>query len=710
MQTTAIIQDIPFNKLIPTQANIRKVSPEEADTDDTAAVVETVKPLDPALPGHIRSLAANILAHGLLQPLGVAPHPKKIGHYVVHFGNRRYTALAALVKAGHLGAKDPVSCRVGESTAALAEALSENVLREAMHPLDEAEAFRALMHEGLNVVDIAARFGVPIRTVQQRLRLAELHPDIAQAYRERQLRLEQVQALACTPDHDAQWQAYERGRAYPWQLEPNEIRRFLRARGVKGDHRLAVYVGRDAYRTSGGVIEETLFDEADLWHSVPVLETLAEQKLQAEARALVEAGQYGEVRPLLQRPEGPTWQEREGLRQIEPMQRPLSDEAAEQLATLKAELEALQAQEDLSDEEAEAYEQIEQKIAALQAGQSFYPPEVASDAIAFLYVNAEGQSQVWEDLYRPVKPASAPALSNPTHAVEGVGHENTDQVSAATPLPAGGTAPGGKPFSSALLQDLAVQRGQVLAAALSRAPDLAYDAVVFLLASQLLAIGLSLRSEFGFELHAEAGIDPDRQPDTQASHGLQDRMSKLETAWLDESDLGARFVAFRALSADQKGELLAVCLALMCQPSLNPQTAGSAAWRAPFHDVLGQILAINVRDWWSPLASGYWSRMTRAHCLDALDAIETSHLRPSYESQKKHALAEALERLFRGEGHVGKKISARARSWTPPLLSFAALAGLEADNSCDVEGVLETPVTDGDEAVSAANPSLEDAA
>ena len=47
-----------------------------------------------------------------------------------------------------------------------------------MHPADQVQAFGALGEAGVSVADIAARFGVPERTVEQRLRLGNAAPEL----------------------------------------------------------------------------------------------------------------------------------------------------------------------------------------------------------------------------------------------------------------------------------------------------------------------------------------------------------------------------------------------------------------------------------------------------------------------------------------------------------------------------------------------------
>ena len=165
---TAEIIYIPFNKLLLAKHNIRQtVDEEEGDAfTGTPETIEDdlVKRLPKKLPANIRSLACNIHANGLLQPLGVYPDEKD-GCYQVYFGARRYKSIAALVKAGLQKKTWPIPCRVSTNEKAVQEALSENLVRTAMHPLDECLAFRELVERGSHTAVSVALGSGPINRI-----------------------------------------------------------------------------------------------------------------------------------------------------------------------------------------------------------------------------------------------------------------------------------------------------------------------------------------------------------------------------------------------------------------------------------------------------------------------------------------------------------------------------------------------------------------
>jgi ParB/RepB/Spo0J family partition protein len=149
-------RDIPFNKLVPSAANVRKVK---------AGV-------------SIEELAEDIGRRGLIQSLHVRPvldgAGVETGLFEVTAGGRRLQALQRLVKAKRLVKAQGVPCVVqtDHGTAAEEDSLAENVQRAPLHPLDQFRAFRALREErGTSDEEIAAAFFVSVQVVKQRLKL-----------------------------------------------------------------------------------------------------------------------------------------------------------------------------------------------------------------------------------------------------------------------------------------------------------------------------------------------------------------------------------------------------------------------------------------------------------------------------------------------------------------------------------------------------------
>jgi ParB family chromosome partitioning protein len=132
----------------------------------------------------IAGLAQSIKTDGLLQNLLVRSEGD--GNYRVVFGKRRYLALQHLKKQGAIDGSYPVPVDINDDLDdgdAIRLATVENVQREQLHPMDEAEAFAKQLQAGGTVEDIAEKTGFSTQTVKRRLALATLCPDAKKAFR-----------------------------------------------------------------------------------------------------------------------------------------------------------------------------------------------------------------------------------------------------------------------------------------------------------------------------------------------------------------------------------------------------------------------------------------------------------------------------------------------------------------------------------------------
>ncbi len=170
-------QDVPLNKLILSQANVRRIK---------AGV-------------SIDDLAEDIARRGLLQSLSVRPvldgEGQDTGIYEVPAGGRRFAALQLLAKQKRLSKTVRVPCIVRTDGIAEEDSLAENTMREALHPLDQFRAFQMLREHGLGDEEIAARFFVTPAVVRQRLKLAAASPKLLDLYAAGELALEQLMAF-----------------------------------------------------------------------------------------------------------------------------------------------------------------------------------------------------------------------------------------------------------------------------------------------------------------------------------------------------------------------------------------------------------------------------------------------------------------------------------------------------------------------------------
>jgi len=145
----------------------------------------------------IASLAASIREVGILQPLVVRRSGD--GRYELIAGERRLRA----AKAAGL-ATVPIVLRDSEDADLLREALIENIHREDLNPIEQAEAFRQLLEElGLKQDELAERVGVSRSHIANTIRLLGLPLDVQQLLADDKITAGHARAVLALGDNDA---------------------------------------------------------------------------------------------------------------------------------------------------------------------------------------------------------------------------------------------------------------------------------------------------------------------------------------------------------------------------------------------------------------------------------------------------------------------------------------------------------------------------
>lgn len=144
----------------------------------------------------ISELSESIKEYGVLQPIIVSK--RKEGNYFLIAGERR---LRASIQAGLT--KIPAIVKEANDRDIALIALVENVQRENLSYIEEAIAYKNLMHDfGLTQVEIARRVGKQQATISNKIRILGLPEDILKMLLESQLTERHARALLRVDDND----------------------------------------------------------------------------------------------------------------------------------------------------------------------------------------------------------------------------------------------------------------------------------------------------------------------------------------------------------------------------------------------------------------------------------------------------------------------------------------------------------------------------
>ena len=150
-------------------------------------------------PGSLEELAASIKAQGLIQPISVRP----IGNdrYEIIAGERRWRAsqIAGLTEV-------PVLIREIPDDAALAMSLIENIQREDLNPLEEAQGLQRLIDEfSMTHQQAADAVGRSRPAASNLLRLLQLAPPVQDLMMQGELDMGHARALLPLTGAAHQW-------------------------------------------------------------------------------------------------------------------------------------------------------------------------------------------------------------------------------------------------------------------------------------------------------------------------------------------------------------------------------------------------------------------------------------------------------------------------------------------------------------------------
>jgi ParB family chromosome partitioning protein len=590
------IKMIPLTDLVPSPDNVRKTGAANG----------------------IEELAASIAAHGLLQNLQVRKADS--GKFEVVAGGRRYAALKLLAKRKAIRKDAPIGCNVLASEDATEISLAENEMRQAMHPADQFEAFKALIDAGHGAEDVAARFGVTPTVVRQRLKLAAVSPVLMNLYREAEMTLDQLMAFTINDDHAAQEAAWF--DAPDWQRSAYAIRQRLTAAHVKSGDRRARFVTVAAYTAAGGGVVTDLFrseDESYLTDPA-LLDRLADEKLEREAEAVRQEGW-----PWVQILPDADFDTLRSFGEVKGKRQPLPAKQAKALAKAEREADRLREADELTDKEAERLDVLEAEIAVLSEHEYVWSDRQKARAGAVISLEHDGRLAVLRGLIRPEDMKA----KKPTD--EEAGSDASEQ----SPPPC---------FSSALADDLTAHRTAALRAVLAERPEVALAAAVYALALPVFYAGhddsgLAVRAAVPY-LRAEGIDDSPAVKATAEQHAAW--VTRLPEALISLWDW------LRAQDAATVIALLAYCTACTVKPERGLHT-----------DQLAAAVALDMTQWWQPTVTGYLGRVPKTLILEAVTEGKSAAAADNLIALKKGEMADRAAQLLTGTG------------WLPAMLRAA---------------------------------------
>ncbi|MER9474379.1 ParB/RepB/Spo0J family partition protein [Mesorhizobium sp. M0520] len=626
---------IPLGKLVPSKVNVRRVNSEAGRAE----------------------LAASIEAHGLIHNLVTRKAPKGAKYEVVA-GGRRLGALRLLLEEGRTVqgvavTKDyPVRVILREEGNGTEISLAENDQREPMHPVDEVIAYRDLVEQGMAAEDIAARFGKSVVTVRQRLKLASLSPRILDAMRADEVTLEQAKALAMSDDHAAQEAAWFEQDG--WSRDPSSIRSFLTSAHVRGNDRLARFVGVEAYEAAGGGVLRDLFAEDELTFLTdrPLLVKLASDRLEAVA---------DELRPL-----GWKWVEISldstfihggGFGRIHAVRRNLTEDEQAELSALGMQYDELAEAIDAyaeGDPQIEADEAklraLENRIEAIQNAAGAFDPLETALAGCVVSIAYDGTVQVTPGL---VKAEDRKALAALQSGSEDEGDSEGDEVSQAGAKESPEEEAVG--ISAALTEELTAIRTAALRVELSNRPDVALVAILHALVSRVFYDYHHGRIETAVEVTGQRRnlVPSIKEPEACRALG---GWNEVMEGWGHRlpGDLADLWPWLMTQPQDGLLDLLAVVTSANLNAVVARHEPGKA--RIPNADLMAEALGLDMRLWWTP-ETAFLARLSKADIAGVMR-----------EAGCPEEAAMAVERAPKAEGVLQAEKELDGKGWLPAAL------------------------------------------
>jgi len=684
-------RDIPFNRIRLSDSNVREIDVEQG-------LDELTQDID-----RREDLVMGLNVRAILDDAGA-----ETGDFETPAGGRRYRAIARLVEARRFPADGLVPCLVKKAnakTSAVDDSYAENVIRLALHPLDQFKAFKRMVDGGMSKEEVADAYRTTPRYIAQRLRLSRVAQPLLDAYARSEMTLAMLEAFTVNPDHARQeqvWEAIQRSHnRQPWY-----VRDLLTETTVPTDDNRAQFIGVEAYEQAGGVLLRDLFsDEDEGWLENPeLLDRLVSDKLKGIADDVAAEGwKWIEVDTDL-----PYGHDR-GLRVLTATFPDLTDEERAAREALREEYERLEAEhadcDELPDDIDARLGEIEAALSAFEKRPAIYDVAEIARAGVFISIDRAGELVVARGYVRPEDEAPV-AVDGEEDAGDG---ESEGSAVAAQPgvqravITIGGEPVDAeededdsiKPLPERLVIELTAHRTLALHDALANNPHVAMTALLHRLVMQRYhysaptgCMEISVRQQ-------HFGVQGGDLSDTPSAKAIDERFA----AWKADvpTDEGALWDWIAALDEASRMALLAHCVsygvnALYERP--NPHSGSGVSQfgldrRLSGADRIARATGFDmVADGgWRPTVDNYLGRVTKPRILEAVREGAGERAAQLISHLKKGDMAKEAERLLTDTG------------WLPEPLRLVELDGDVADggDAGDGEALPDFLAGDGDE-------------
>ncbi len=183
-------------RLALTQLQVSPYQPRKTiDTEALAELTQSIASKGVLQPLLVRPIQASIEDNQT--PIGSSSEPR---HYEIVAGERRFRAA---MQAGLDSV--PVVIRDLSDQETLEVAIIENLQRENLNPLEEAQAFKQLLDFGMNQEGVAASVGKSRSAIANSLRLLKLQPSAQDALNKKEISAGHARAILALPDFYQHW-------------------------------------------------------------------------------------------------------------------------------------------------------------------------------------------------------------------------------------------------------------------------------------------------------------------------------------------------------------------------------------------------------------------------------------------------------------------------------------------------------------------------